>query len=69
VTKQVTNMAPKSKLARMDEKAKAFLTAHFAHAPILQTEMLGLWSLFRDLGLPSDDFMAEFTSGKRPSLA
>lgn len=62
-------MPAKSKLARMDEKAKAFLAAHFAHAPILQAEMIELWSLFRDLGLPSDDFIAEFTNGKRPSLA
>lgn len=62
-------MVAKSKLAHMDEKAKAFLAAHYAHAPILQTEMMDLWSLYRDLGLPSDDFIAEFTSGKRPSLA
>ena len=62
-------MAPKSKLARMDEKAKAFLATHFAHAPILQAEMIELWLLYRDLGLPNDDFIAEFTNGKRPSLA
>jgi hypothetical protein len=62
-------MVPKSKLARMDEKAKAFLAARFANASILRGEMIGLWSVYRDLGLPNDDFMAEFTNGKRPSLA
>jgi hypothetical protein len=62
-------MVAKSKLERMDEKAKAFLSAQFAHAPMLQAEMLDLWSTFRDLGLPNDDFFAEFTNGKGPSLA
>jgi hypothetical protein len=62
-------MVRESKLVRMDKKAKAFLAAHFAHAPLLQAEMLELWSLYCDLGLPNDDFIAEFTNGKRPSLA
>ena len=62
-------MVAKSKLARIDGQAKDFIAAHYAHAPILQTEMTELWSLYRDLGLPNDDFIAEFTNGKRPSLA
>jgi hypothetical protein len=52
----------------MDERARAFLSTQFAHAPLLQAEMLELWSTFRDLGLPNDDFFAEFTNGKGPSL-
>jgi hypothetical protein len=64
-----TGMVPKSKLERMDKKAKAFLTAHYAHAPILQAETMELWSLYCELGLPNDDFIAEFTNGKGPSLA
>jgi len=62
-------MIAMTKLARMDKRVKSFLTTQFAHAPILQTELLELWSTFRDLDLPSDDFVAEFTNGKRPSLA
>jgi hypothetical protein len=62
-------MVAPSKLARMDEKAKAFIAAHFANAPVLEAEMMELWSLYRDLGLPNDDFIAELTNGKRPSFA
>jgi hypothetical protein len=62
-------MVAPSKLARMDEKAKAFIAAHFANAPILEAEMMELWSLYRDLGIPNDDFIAELTNGKRPSFA
>jgi hypothetical protein len=58
-----------SKLARMDETARSFLSAHLAHAPLLQAELTELWSTFRDLGLPNDDFIAEFTNGKPASLA
>jgi hypothetical protein len=61
-------MVAPSKLARMDEKAKAFIAAHFAIAP-LEAEMMELWSLYRDMGLPNDDFIAELTNGKRPSFA
>jgi hypothetical protein len=53
----------------MDKRAKAFLAAHYAHAPLLQAEMLELWSLYCELRLPNDDFIAEFTNGKRPSFA
>ena len=62
-------MVAQSKLARMDEKAKAFLAARYANAPMLHAEMTELWSLYRDLGLPNNDFIAEFTNGKRASLA
>jgi hypothetical protein len=58
-----------SKLARMDDKARLFLAAHLAQAPLLQAELTELWSTFRDLGLPNDDFIAEFTNGKPASLA
>jgi hypothetical protein len=58
-----------SKLARMDDKVRSFLAAQFAHAPLLQAEQTELWPTFRDLGLPNDDFIAEFTNGKPASLA
>jgi type I restriction enzyme S subunit len=60
--------AKQSKLARMDEKARAFIQAQFARAPLLHAEMLELWTTFRGLGLPTTDFFTEFTSGKQPSL-
>jgi hypothetical protein len=44
-----------SKFARMDAKAKAFIERQFAHAPLLQKEMMDLWSTFRDLELPNSD--------------
>jgi hypothetical protein len=58
-----------SKLARMDDKVRSFPAAQFAHAPLLQAEQIELWATFRDLGLPNDDFIAEFTNGKPASLA
>ena len=57
-----------SKLRRMDAKALAFIERYFVHAPLLQREMIDLWSTFRDMKLPNDDFLAEFTNGKKPSL-
>lgn len=35
-------MVAQSKLARMDEKAKAFLAARYANAPMLHAEMTEL---------------------------
>jgi hypothetical protein len=62
-------MVTKTKLDRMDEQVTAFLAGHLAHAPLLRQEMLELWSAFRDLGLPCDDFAAELTNGKAESFA
>src|SRR5258708_6462372 len=53
----------------MDTNAKAFIERQFAHAPLLQKEMMDLWSTFRDLELPNSDFLSEFTNGRKPSLA
>ncbi|OPY99232.1 hypothetical protein A5906_26240 [Bradyrhizobium sacchari] len=58
-----------ARLGWMDAKAKTFIERQFAHAPLLQKEIMDLWSTFRDLGLPNRDFLAEFTNGKKPSLA
>ena len=62
-------MVSKTKLVRMDKRVGSFLTVHLAHAPLLQAELVELWSTFRDLGLPNDDFVAEFTNGNSASLA
>lgn len=61
-------MVSPTKLARMDVKVKAFFAKEFAHAPNYQASVLQLWDRYRDLGLPNDDFVAELTSGKKPSL-
>jgi type I restriction enzyme S subunit len=52
----------------MDAEVKAFIKRKFAHAPMLQKEMLDLWGTYLGLGLPNSDFLAEFTNGKQPSL-
>lgn len=62
-------MKTDSKFGRMDTKARDFIERHFAHAPILQKEMADLWSTFHGMKLPNADFIAEFTNGKKPSLA
>ena len=62
-------MTTESKFARMDTKVRAFLASQFATAPIYQAELLELWTIFLALKLPNDDFLAEFTNGKKPSLA
>jgi type I restriction enzyme S subunit len=61
-------MVSQAKLVRMDAAVRAFLAKEFAHTPNYQTNVLRLWDRYRALGLPNDDFIAEFTSGKEPSL-
>jgi type I restriction enzyme S subunit len=61
-------MIARSKLARMDAQAKAFLETKYTHTPVLCAELVELWTTFKELGLPNDDFFAEFTSGKPASL-
>jgi hypothetical protein len=61
-------MVSPTKLAQMDAKVIAFLAKEVAHAPNYQASVLQLWDRYRDLGLTNDDFIAELTSGKKPSL-
>jgi hypothetical protein len=61
-------MVSPTKLTRMDVKVKAFVAKEFATAPNYQAHVVQLWDRYRDLGLPNDDFLAELTSGKKPSL-
>jgi hypothetical protein len=61
-------MVSPTKLARMDAKVRTFLAKEFAAAPNYQAHVLQLWDRYLDLGLPNDDFVAELTSGKKPSL-
>ena len=62
-------MAAKSKSGRVDKQVKAFLASHLAHAPMYQASLRELSDVYRALGLPNADFVAEFISGKKPSLA
>jgi len=58
-----------TKLARFDARVRAFLAQHFkSRAPSL-AELTGLWGTYARLGLPNEDFVAEFTNGKPASLA
>jgi hypothetical protein len=61
-------MVAESKSERVDKQVKAFLASHLAHAPMDQASLCELWDAFRALGLPSADFVAELTSGKKSSL-
>lgn len=61
-------MVSDAKIARMDAKVRAFLAKEFASAPNYQAHAALLWERYRDLRLPNDDFVAELTSGKKPSL-
>src|ERR1700747_263978 len=62
-------MITKSKLDRMDKAIRGFLEKRFRGDSMYKAELLDLWMTYRDLGLPNSDFVAEFTSGKDPSLA
>jgi hypothetical protein len=61
-------MVSGTKLARMDAKVRALLAKEFATTPDYQAHVLQLWDRYRALGLPNEDFVAELTSGKKPSL-
>jgi type I restriction enzyme S subunit len=58
----------KSQLRFLGSKVRAFLAKEFAAALNYQAHVLELWERYCVLGLPNDDFVAEFTSGKKPSL-
>jgi len=60
-------MVSPTKLARMDADVRAFLAKEFATGPNSQGHVMQLWDRYRDLQLPNDDFVAELTSGKKPS--
>jgi hypothetical protein len=62
-------VAAESKSERVDKQVKAFLASHLAHARMYQASLRELWDVYRALGLPNADFVAEFTSGKKPSLS
>jgi hypothetical protein len=66
--KQNAMMAP-TKFARFDARVRAFLAGHFQNAPASCTELTALWETYARLGLPNEDFVAEFTNGKPASLA
>jgi type I restriction enzyme S subunit len=61
-------MVSGTKLARMDARVRAFLAKEFAATPNYQAHVLQPWDRYRALGLPNEDFVAELTSGKKPSL-
>jgi type I restriction enzyme S subunit len=58
-----------TKLARFDVRVRSFLAEHFKNRPLSLTELTGLWETYAQLGLPNEDFVAEFTNGKPASLA
>ena len=62
-------MIPQTKLDRMDKQVRAFLAKQFVDRQASLAELTALWSLYRDLRLPNDDFIAELTNGKSASLA
>jgi hypothetical protein len=63
------DMVSNTKLTKMDAAVKAFFATRFASAPMYQAELIDLWTTYKDLGLPNDDFVAELINGKPPSLA
>jgi hypothetical protein len=58
-----------TKLARFDARVRAFLAEHFKNRPPSLAELTALWETYARLGLPNEDFVAEFTNGKPASLA
>ena len=62
-------MTANRKLMRMDAKVRASFEARFSNAPVYLSELIALWTLYRDLELPNQDFIAELTNGKEASFA
>ena len=62
-------MMAQTKLARFDARVRAFLAEHFKNRPSSLAELTALWETYARLGLPNEDFVAEFTNGKPASLA
>jgi hypothetical protein len=58
-----------TKFARFDVRVRAFLAEQFKTRLPSLTELTALWETYVRLGLPNEDFVAEFTSGKPSSLA
>ena len=62
-------MIARTKLARFDARVRTFLAQQFKNSPWSLAELTGLWETYAHLGLPNEDFVAEFTNGKSSSLA
>lgn len=62
-------MIAPTKLAQFDARVRAFLAEHFKNRPPSHAELTGLWETYARLGLPNEDFVAEFINGKPASLA
>jgi hypothetical protein len=63
------NTQSKSTFDRFDTRVRSFLDKEFANDHASRHELLGLWETYLRLRLPNTDFVAEFTNGKKPSLA
>ncbi|CAD5291691.1 conserved hypothetical protein [Bosea sp. 62] len=62
-------MIARTKLTRFDARVRTFLAHQFKNSPWSLAELTGLWETYARLGLPNEDFVAEFTNGKPSSLA
>jgi hypothetical protein len=71
-------VAPKKTASAVDDdhtpkagpfRVRRFLADHFKNRPWSLTELTGFWETYARLGLPNEDFVAEFTNGKPASLA
>lgn len=58
-------MPTASQFAQMDQKVMGFLATYVGEWPYNQASVIALWKHHLALGLPSSNFVTEFTSGKK----